>query len=197
MLTYNNHLKKLILPEYGRNIQNMVDHCVEIEDPEQRMACAETIINTMSTLFPTSGGDAAESRRKLWDHLMIMSDFKLDVPLPFELVRPEVFNTGPDKISPADSPSIRYRHYGLFVQQLIEKACDMEDGEEKDALVFLIANHMKKLMLAVNREGVEDAKIFKDLRMMSHGALYLDPETVKLHEFKQAPTPSGKKKKKK
>lgn len=196
MLTYNNHLKKLILPEYGRNIQNMVDHCLTIEDREERKLCAESIINAMTILFPPTG-DVREYRRKLWDHLAIMSDFQLDVDLPFELVRPEVFDAVPDRIDLADSAPIRYRHYGLFVQQLIEKAAEMEPGEERQALELLIANHMKKLMLAVNREGVEDAKIFKDLRMMSHGAISLDPEFVHLHEFKQAPTPSGKKKKKK
>ncbi len=196
MLTYNNHLKKLVLPEYGRNIQNMVDHCLTIEDREERTRCAESIIDAMTVLFPAVG-DADEYRRKLWDHLAIMSDFQLDVDIPFELVRPEVFESFPDPVMQSMPSDIRYRHYGLFMQQLIDRASTMEDGDEKDALVLLLANHMKKLMLAVNKDGVDDAKIFKDLLYMSHGNISLSTDNVRLHEFKQAPTPSGKKKKKK
>ncbi len=197
MLTYNNHLKKLVLPEYGRNIQNMVDHCLTIEDREERTRCAQTLLPAMMTLFPQQGGDQQEYRRKLWDHLAIMSDFRLDVDIPFELVRPESFEGAPDPVDLSHPEVIRHRHYGLLVQQLIEIASQMEPGEERDALAMLIANHMKKLMLAVNRDGVEDVRIFNDLRTMSHGQFNFDPDVVHLHEFKAAPVPAGKKKKKK
>ena len=197
MLTYNNHLKPLVLPEYGRNIQNMVDYCLTIEDREERTRCANTIVTAMYTLFPPAQGtDPAEYRRKLWDQVAMMSDFRLDVDVPFELVRPDVFGTLPDPVATAYPRDFRFRHYGLYVQQLIETAAAMEESEARDALVYLIANHMKKLQLAVNKDGVEDEKIFKDLRMMSHGAINPDPATVRLHDFKIAPTPAGKKKKK-
>jgi len=196
MLTYTTHLKKLVLPEYGRNIQQMVDHCLTIDDRYERTRCAATIVKTMETLFPIQG-NADAYRRKLWDHLAIMSDFMLDVDVPFELIRPENLDNQPQHID-YDQGEFDHRHYGLMIQRSIARAAQMEEGEERDALVLLLANHMKKLMLAVNPDGVDDTKIFKDLRNMSHGAIILNPETTKLHEFIVAQSPSnGKKKKKK
>lgn len=195
MLTYNTQLKKLILPEYGRNIQQMVDHCLTIEDREERTACAYSIINSMGNLFPQLR-DVDDFKHKLWDHLAIMSDFKLDIDYPCDIIRPENLETRPDRIDYQLSP-IKMRHYGKSIELMIAKAATMEDNEERDALIRLIANHMKKLMLAVNPDGVDDAKIFKDLAMYSHGAIRLDPATYHLHEFKAAPAPTTSKKKKK
>ena len=195
MLTYTTHLQKLILPEYGRNIQRMVDHCLTIEDRYERTRCASTIVKTMESLFPIQG-NADAYRRKLWDHLAIMSDFALDVDVPFELVSRNSLDNRPMALSYDQGP-LDQHHYGLLLQRSINAAAEMPEGEERDALVILLANHMKKLMLAVNPDGVDDEKIFKDLRYMSNGAIILDPEKVKLHEFKAAPAPTGKKKKKK
>lgn len=196
MLKYNTQLKKLILPEYGRNIQQMVDHCVSIEDRDERTRCAYSIIATMGNLFPNLR-DIDDFKHKLWDHLAIMSDFKLDIDYPCEVIKPENLTTLPEKIEYLTSP-IKYRHYGKNLELMIAKATVLEDGPEKEALISLIANHMKKLMLAVNSEGVENAKILKDLREYSHGMINLDPETYLLHEFKEAPVQQqGKKKKKK
>ncbi len=195
MLRYNTQLKKLILPEYGRNIQQMVDHCLTIEDREERTRCAYSIINTMGNLFPNQR-DIDDFRHKLWDHLAIMSDFKLDIDYPCEIIKPENLNTLPLKVDNQSSP-IRYRHYGKSVELMIAKAASMDEGEERDALILLIANHMKKLMLAVNSDGVDDAKILKDLCEYSHGTIHLDPENCHLHEFKEASTQQANKRKKK
>ena len=196
MLRYNTQLKKLVLPEYGRNIQQMVDHCLTIEDKEERTRCAYSIINTMGNLFPNLR-DIEDFKHKLWDHLAIMSDFKLDIDYPCEVVKPESLNSFPDKVDYHLSP-IRYRHYGKSIELMIAKASVMEPVEERDALILLIANHMKKLMLAVNSDGVDDAKILKDLCEYSHGAIRLDPASYHLHEFKEAPIQQpGKRKKKK
>ena len=196
MLTYNNRLKKLVLPEYGRNIQNMVDYCVTIEDRDERNLCAATIVDSMHTLFPATG-DAEEYRRKLWDHLAIMSDFNLDVDYPCEVVDRRIFDDGPDAV-PAERPgSFPYRHYGRLIPRLIETAVSMPDGEERDALITLVANQMKKTLLASNPEGVDDQRILNDVRAISHGAIKADPERICLQEFRHAPTPSGRKKKKK
>ncbi len=195
MLRYNTQLKKLVLPEYGRNIQQMVDHCLTIENREERTRCAHAIINTMANLFPNLR-DIEDFKHKLWDHLAIMSDFKLDIEYPCDIIKPESLTTFPDKINYHLSP-IKYRHYGKSIELMITKASVMEDGEERDALILLIANHMKKLMLAVNSEGVDDAKILNDLREYSHGAINLNPETYHLHEFKtETPTQQKRKKKK-
>lgn len=197
MLTYNSQLKKLALPEYGRNIQQMVDYCCTIEDREERNKCAYSIINTMSNLFPQLNQEA-DFRHKLWDHLAIMSDFKLDVDYPYEVVKPENLKTNPQPVG-YKLESIKMRHYGKIVDQMIQRACEYPDGDEKDALVMLIANHMKKLIYQINNEDVEDAKIFKDLEFFSKGKIKIDPATHSLHEFKIAPVQqqSSKKKKKK
>lgn len=194
MLTYNTQLKHLKLPEYGRNIHQMVEHCLTIEDRDERTRCAHSIINCMNKLFPKLR-EEENYQQKLWDHLAIMSDFKLDIDFPTEVVNAENLNTLPEKI-PYTSEHIRYRHYGKDVERLISEAIKMENGPERDELTLLIANHMKKLLLAVNADGVDDAKIFKDLAEYSHGQILLSPETTKLHEFKIVAPPSGKKKKK-
>jgi len=195
MLTYNTQLKRLILPEYGRNIQQMVDHCLTIENREERTKCAFSIINCMAKLFPKIR-EEEDYQHKLWDHLAIMSDFNLDIDYPVEVVKAENLGSLPEKV-PYTAEHIRYRHYGKGLERMIEKAVSMEDGLERDELVLLIANHMKKRLLAVNADGVEDAKVFKDLAEYSHGEIRLSPETTRLHEFKiVAPAATGKKKKK-
>ena len=197
MLTYNSQLKKLVLPEYGRNIQQMVDYCCTIDDRDERNKCARCIINTMSNLFPQLNQEA-DFMHKLWDHLAIMSDFKLDIDYPYEVVKPENLATKPQPVG-YKLESIKMRHYGKIVDQMIQRACEYPDGDEKDALVMLIANHMKKLIYQINNEDVEDAKIFKDLEFFSKGKIKIDPATHSLHEFKIAPVQqqSSKKKKKK
>ncbi len=195
MLTYTTQLKKLILPEYGRNIQRMVDHCLTIEDRGERTRCAATIVKTMETLFPIQG-NADAYRRKLWDHLAIMSDFKLDVDVPFELIKPDSLDPTPQPISYLQS-EFGYRHYGRMIQRSIDQAVEMPDGDEKDALILQLADHMKKLLLSVNPDGVDDEKVFKDLYELSRGAIRIDPELIKLHDFKVVVPPTGKKKKKK
>lgn len=196
MLNYNTQLKRLKLPEYGRTIQSMVDHCLAIADRDERTQCAYAIVKSMSKINPSAERNE-ESERKLWDHLAIMSDFQLDIDYPFEVVKPENLDSKPEPVLYTSNP-IRYRHYGKNIVDMIAVASDMPQGEERDELVLLIANHMKKTMLAVNRDGVEDEKVFRDLTELSHGSIRLSSETVKLHEFQAAPEPkTGKKKKKK
>ncbi len=188
MLEYNSQLKKLILPEYGRNVQQMVDHCVTIPDRAERTKCAQSIIHIMGNLFPHLR-DIEDSKNKLWDHLAIMSDFRLDIDFPCEIIHKENLYTRPDKVEYQLSP-IKYRHYGKIIELMIERASVYPEGEQKNLLISLIAHHMKKLIFAINKEGVEDEKIFKDLYHYSHGRINLDPSTYKLREFKEAPTPT-------
>lgn len=195
MLTYNTQLKKLVLPEYGRNIQQMVNHCLSISDKEERTRCAYSIINTMGNLFPNLR-DVEEFRHKLWDHLAIMSDFKLDINYPFEVITADNINKTPNRLE-YHSRTIKLRHYGKYVELMIIKASLLDYGEEKDKLVSLIANHMKKMLLSENSDSADDAKVFKDLYEYSKGKINLNPETYHLHDFKDVSNVSGKKKKKK
>lgn len=174
----------------------MVDYCLTIPDRDERTACAYSIVATMSALFP-SLRNSPGFRQKLWDHLAIMSDFNLDIDYPVEVIRPDSVNPLPDPIPYADTKGPHRRHYGKYMEHMINVASGMQDGEEKDALIMLLANQMKKLMLTVNPEGTEDAKIFKDMLEMSNGAIRLDPSTHRLYEFQAAPQPSSKRKRKK
>lgn len=197
MLKYNTQQRRLILPEYGRNIQNMVDHCLSIEDREERTACAYAIVACMGNLFPQVR-DNEDYKHQLWDHLAIMSDFKLDIDYPYDVIKADSLNSRPEP-QPYTQSEFKYRHYGKTIESMINVAVEMEPGEARDTLIRLIANHMKKLMLAVNPDGVDDTKIFNDLAAYSHGAIRLDASTCRLHEFKAepAPTTTSKKKKKK
>lgn len=170
----------MVMPEYGRNIQNMVDYCVTIQDPEERKRCANSIINIMGNMFPHLR-DVNDFKHILWDHLAIMADFKLDIEYPYEIVRKEDLYARPPRI-PYNNSRIRYRHYGKTLELMIRKATELEPGNEKDQLIRLLANQMKKSFLTWNKETVDDRKIFKDLDELSDGQIVLDEEVHKLAE---------------
>ena len=178
MIIYNTQQKRMPLPEYGRSIQNMVDHALTIEDRVERQRCAITIINMMGNMFPQLR-DTPDFKHKLWDHLAIMSDFKLDIDYPYEIVRKEKLATKPDPV-PYPHTRIRYRHYGHIVEELIQKACEMAEGNEKQNLVALICNHMKKDYMTWNKDTVDDQKIAEDLSELSDGRLQLTDDILKL-----------------
>lgn len=179
-MEYNTAEKKLALPEYGRNIQNMVDYCVTIEDRLERKRCADTIINIMGNMFPHLR-DVNDFKHILWDHLAIMGDFKLDIDYPYEIVKKEDLHSKPPKVAYGNS-RIRYRHYGKTLEQMVIKATELEDGEERNQLIRLLANQMKKSYLTWNKESVDDEKIFKDLYELSKGEIALSTEEYKLAE---------------
>lgn len=182
-LDYNTQLKRLELPEYGRNIQRMVDYAMTIEDAEERAKCAQTIISIMGNLFPHLR-DVPDFKHKLWDHLAILADFKLDIEYPYEIIRKENLYSKPEVV-PYGSKRIKVKHYGKSVEELIEKAVEMEDGPEKTRLIELLANHMKKSILSWNREAVEDEKIFDDLRTLSNGRIDVNEETIRLMDARE------------
>lgn len=183
-MQYNTQQKKLPLPEYGRSIQNMVDHALTIEDRAERQKCANTIISIMGNMFPHLR-DVPDFTHKLWDHLAIMSGFKLDIDYPYEIIRKDNLDTKPDLI-PYPSTRIRYRHYGRTLEVLIRKAIDFPEGEEKDNLVALIANHMKKDYMAWNKDTVDEKKINDDLMELSKGKLQLDEKLLHLMDSRSA-----------
>jgi len=172
-MDYNSKRKKLALPEYGRNVQNMVDYLLTIEDRDKRNKSAQNVIDVMGNLYPFLR-DVPEFNHKLWDHLAIMSDFQLDIDYPYELPEPEALLEKPKKIA-YNQHSIKYRHYGLTVERLIKEA-ERFEGEERKIIIEQIANHMKKSFLNWNKSSVDDKKIFEDLKEMSHGKLIPEPD---------------------
>ena len=198
-MEYNTQLKRLSLPEYGRNIQNMVDFCLTITNREDRNFCANTIISIMGNMFPHLR-DVNDFKHILWDHLAIMADFKLDVDYPFEVIKKDNLHKRPPCI-PYDQNEIIYRHYGEILERLILTASEMEEGEEKEVLIRLIANQMKKSYLIWNKDSVDNRKILKDLADLSEGRIIRYENMVKLAdvssviEVPQQQRPSKKNKK--
>lgn len=168
----------MALPEYGRSIQNMVDHAVTIEDRAERQRCANTIINIMGNMYPHLR-DVPDFKQKLWDHLAIMSDFKLDIDYPFEIVKKDHLDSKPEPIS-YNTTRIRYRHYGRTLELLIKKAVELPEGDEKQNLVALICNHMKKDFMTWNKDTVDDQKIAEDLYELSDGKLQMTDDLLRL-----------------
>jgi len=171
---YNTERKRLVLPEYGRNIQQMVDYILTIEDREERNRAARALISIMGNLNPHLR-DISDFKHKLWDHLQIMSDFKMDIDSPYEKPVPEVLFEKPKPI-PYSNFNIKFKHYGRITELMIREAVNYPEGKEREALVRLIANHMKKCYLTWNREVVTDDIIFEDLKNLSGGKIIIDKE---------------------
>lgn len=190
-MDYNSNRKKMRLPEYGRNIQKMVDFLLEIEDREERNKAAQHIIDIMGNMYPYLR-DISDFKHKLWDHIAIMSDFELDIDYPYDPPEASTFQELPKQI-PYNRSSIKYRHYGKTMEKMIAKAIEYDDEKpEKKILVELLANHMKKSYLLWNKDAVGDSKIFEDLSELSDGKLKVD-EGIALKETRDI-LKNGKKK---
>jgi len=189
-MDYNTKREKLPMPEYGRNIQNMVNHLLTIEDRQKRNQAAQTVVDVMGNLYPYLR-DVPEFKHKLWDHLAIMTDFKLDIDYPYELPSAAILREKPSRV-PYNQHDLKYRHYGLIITKMIDAVPEME-GEKQRILIQQIANQMKKLYLAWNKDSVDDEKILRDIEELSGHKIKVPPD-LKLMDMKFQ---SGKKKKKK
>lgn len=170
-IEYNSERPKLIIPEYGRHIQKMVDYAVSIEDREERNKVAQAIIGVMGNLNPHLR-DVSDFQHKLWDQLFIISDFKLDADSPYPKPTRELLEERPQPLEyPQNHP--KYRFYGNNIKRMIDVCVSWEEGELKDALKFTIANHMKKSYLNWNKDTVEDKAIFNHLYELSDGKINL------------------------
>ncbi len=181
-MKYNTQEKNLPLPEYGRAVQKMVDHALTIEDRAERQRCADTIIAVMGNMFPMLR-DMPDFKHKLWDHLAVMSDFKLDIDYPYEVVKPEDMHAIPQRI-PYPKGAIRYRHYGRCIEEMMKKVCTMPEGEERSELLRLIAAQMKKEYVLWNKDNVEDSKIIEDIIEYSSGQICLSENELNLGVYR-------------
>ena len=194
-MEYNSQRTDLIIPEYGRNIKKMVDFALTVEDREERNTIVKAIISVMGQLFPQLR-DIEDFKHKLWDHLHIMSDFKLDVDSPYPKPSVEEVQSKPNRVA-YPQKKIRYGHYGYVLEELIRVASDTENQEEKEALTILAANMMKKNYVTWNRKSVSDELIIQQLSELSKGKLQLDPNTELVATnkiIKNTPQSSPKKK---
>ena len=178
-MEYNTTRNSLTMPEYGRNIQKMIKYAISIEDRIKRNKLANVIVNIMSQRNPKIK-DTGDFRQKLWDHLFIISEFKLDVDSPFPMPDKNVLYNKPQPVRYSNN-NIKYRYYGKNIENIIDKAIQYEEGPEKEALIKTIANHIKKLYLTWNRESVNDDLIYNHLKELSKGKLILR-EDIRLNE---------------
>jgi hypothetical protein len=181
-LEYNSERPHLIIPEYGRHVQKLIDNCVAIEDAEERNKMAKAIVDVMGNLQPHLR-DVPDFKHKLWDQLFIMSDFKLEAESPYPKPEREELAAKPERLAYPKYDS-KYRFYGNNIQTMIDAALTWEESESREALYFAIANHMKKCYLNWNKDTVDDHIIYKHLLDMSKGKIDLEGKNESLSEVK-------------
>ena len=193
-LDYNTQREKLVLPEYGREVQSMVDYAVALPTKAERQSCANAIIAIMRRMFSQSA-DAEGFERKLWDHLAMMSNFKLDIDYPFDVTEAQTILSKPE---PMTYPMINIpvRHYGKMMFELFDKLKTMPEGPDRDALVRMVANQMKRDLMVWGHGSSDDEKVASDLAYFTDGKVQLDLDKFKFAkiEVKENERKRGKKK---
>lgn len=184
-LDYNTEREPLVMPEYGREIQQMVDYAVSLEDRKARQRCAETIIGIMERMFPQNK-NVENYKQKLWDHLAIMSRFQLDIDFPFDV-------SGAVKIAKKPEPmkypmqKIRVRHYGAMLFEIFDRLKTMQPGKERDRLVALTANQMRRNLVQWSHGSTDAEKVASDLAHYTDGKIQLDLAHFKFEKESNAP----------
>lgn len=177
-LEYNTEREDLIIPEYGRHIKKMIDHVSSLKSKDERNKLSNAIISVMGNLQPHLR-DVPDFQHKLWDQLFIMSDFKLDVDSPFEKPSKDILDSKPLPLEyPQSFP--KYRFYGNNIKIMIDEAVKWDNSDKKDALIFTIANHMKKCFLNWNKDNVEDQVIFEHLYELSDSKINIKNSNIEL-----------------
>ena len=197
-LDYNTQREKLVLSEYGREIQKMVDVAISLPTKEERMRCAKTIIRQMEMKNPQVR-QSDNYQQTLWDHLYLMSRKQLDIDWPFDVNNAEKINSKPQPMPHPQSENIsRYRHYGRLVGDVFEKLKTMPEGPERDELVRVTANQMKRDLLTWGHGSMDDERIADDLARFTDGKIQIDLSSFRLDRIDAIPTEAtGKRKKKK
>lgn len=175
---YNTRRERLIISEYGRNIQKMIEHAITVEDREKRNQLAQQIVNAMGYLNPQLK-ETVDYKHKLWDHLFVIADFKLDVDAPYPVPTRETARPKPGKVS-YPSSDIQYKYYGKTMEEMIRHIAQLEDGPKKEQFARNLANYMKMSYLTWNKDTVEDTTILTHLEELSDNRLRL-AETARLN----------------
>lgn len=177
-LEYNSTREHLIIPEYGRHIQKMAEYCITIPNRDLRTRTAEVIVEVMALIHDYTIDGNAETLHKLWDHLFIISDFKLDVDAPFPKPSPKSLDYHPTKPAYNGNEQNGHRNYGRNVKSLIDAVCEIEDPDERLRMSIQLANHIKKSNLAWNKDIIPDEIIIEQIYRFSRGKLDLPQDTV-------------------
>ncbi len=183
-MDYNTQRTKLVLPEYGRCIQDMVEYAMTIEDRNERQRCAFTIIDLMSNIQKFSG-DENDFYQKLWNHLALISGYKLDIDYPVEIQRADEMQEKREMV-PYPQKNIKRRHYGLIIERFTKRLADMDPGKDRDDLIEFVANQMKRSLASWNPNAMDDEKVMEDLADYTDKKVSVLPSEVNLISDRQA-----------
>jgi len=179
-MDYNTQREKLIMPEYGRYVQTMLQQIKSIPDREKRNEQARAVVNAMGILNPQLR-DMNDFKHKLWDHLFVISDFDLDIDSPYPVPSSASFQSDPDKIVLEDKP-LKVNYYGRHIQNMAEALAQWPQGAERDEMVMALAYYMRKQYIIWNKDSVTDQTIFSDIEAFTIGRLRV-PEGFKMEEI--------------
>jgi hypothetical protein len=195
-LDYNTQREKLVMPEYGREIQKMVDLAVSLPTKEERMQCALNIISQMENKNPQVR-ESADYEQTLWDHLYLMSHKQLDIDWPFDVSNAEKIQTKPQPMKhPTMNTQSRLRHYGNLLTSVFEKLKTMPEGEERDELARITANQMKRDLAAWGHGSVNDEKVADDLARFTDGKIQINLSTFRFDPFNESVSNESRRNKK-
>jgi hypothetical protein len=194
-LDYNTQREALLMPEYGREIQKMVDHAMTLESKEERLRCAHAIVKQMENKVPQIR-ENANYKQTLWDHLYLMSHKQLDIDWPYDVSGAEKIHSKPQAV-PLPQSQIRLRHYGRLIEELAEKLKTMPAGSEREELIRLTANQMKRDLMQWGHGSMENEKVADDLARITDGAVQLDLNSFRFEKVQTVGEPVAKKNKKK
>lgn len=174
-MDYNTQRPKLLLPEYGRIVQEMVDYAKTLPEKTQRQACAEAIVGVMAS-FASGRRQQPDFWHKLWDHLALMANYELDIDYPYEIVR-RTDQARPTRL-PYPQTRIRYRHYGHLIEELTRKLKEMPEGEERSQLAWLVAGQMRRSLNDWNKDALSDRKVAADLAAYTDGVVRITADEL-------------------
>lgn len=193
-MIYNTQKEKLKMPEYGRAVQDMIQHAIQMPTKEERTQCAYAIIDVMCSMLEKDDSQPNIEQR-VWDHLAFISNYQLDIDYPFPITRLDSENIKPQRI-PYPTHKIEHPQYGHLIEEGLKKLEEMPEGEERDELTELLANQMKLSLYNWNKDAMSNEKVAADIYEYTHGKVQLDLETFQWNAVQALPRTDGMKKKK-
>lgn len=193
-LDYNTQRERLLLPEYGREVQKMVDHAIALPTKEERQRCAEAIVDIMDRMYPQNR-ENADHQQKLWDHLALMSNFQLDIDYPYDVTQALKIASKPEPLH-YPNEQIPVRHYGRMLFEVFDQLKTMPAGPERDELVRITANQMKRSLYQWSHGSIDDEKVASDLARFTDGNIQLDLDTFRFEKMSERDFVETRRKKK-
>lgn len=176
-MDYNTQRTRMRMPEYGRSIHLMIEHCKGLTNRTERQLCAENIVRIMKQQHP-GNKQQTDYEERIWDHLAIMANFDLDIDYPVEVTSAEKFSERPNPL-PIPKRRIPVRHYGNLVIKTLDHICTMDEGPERDELIRIVANQMKRDLITYGNAAPDNERVISDIANFTDGKVQIDPSKIK------------------